>query len=568
MLEASGIANGWHRQKRGATAYIERGEGEVLVLVHGVGLNAAAWGPQIEQFAQSHRVIAIDMLGHGESAAPAAGASLADYVEQIRQLLDDLSIGSANVVGHSMGGLVAIGFALAHPSRCLRLGVFNSVYERDSARRAAVESRAAEIVQSGTLGNVAQPIERWFGHDVHSPMAELVRNWLLAMDPQSYAVAYRLFATSDRAFSGKLGNLKMPALFATGELDPNSTPEMAKAMAEATPGAELAVLPGQRHMMTLASPQTSNELIARLLARKPALDARELRKAFGTFMTGVTVVTTQGAEGPRGFTANSFTSVSLDPPLLLICIAKSAASLESFTKADGFAVNILSEQQKEVSGIFASKRADKFESVRWEKGPLGNPLIEDSVAWFDCQREQIVDAGDHVILIGRIGAFAQSDRNPLGYARGGYVTLGLEQAAVNAAAQGDRTVIGAILELAGKLLLRADGKGGYGLPEIAGGRVSTLVESMARAGLTTELSFLYAVFENPHTRVQSIYYRGSAQGLPAAPHELFGFEALPFEKIGDEAIRLMLKRYAEERKVGRYKIYSGDHERGQVKAVD
>ena len=87
-----------------------------------------------------------------------------------------------------------------------------------------------------------------------------------------------------------------------------------------------------------------------------------MRTAFGSFMTGVTIVTTAGVDGsPRGFTANSFTSVSIEPPLLLICIGKSAASMEVFRKAHGFAVNILAEDQKDTSVLFASKRPDKFE---------------------------------------------------------------------------------------------------------------------------------------------------------------------------------------------------------------
>ena len=160
-----------------------------------------------------------------------------------------------------------------------------------------------------------------------------------------------------------------------------------------------------------------------------AIDPLELRQAFGTFMTGVTVITTRGTDGsPRGFTANSFTSVSLDPPLLLVCIGKGAASLDSFIAADGFAVSILAETQKEASGVFASKRADKFAAVGWHPGPAGHPIVDGAVSWFDCARHAVIDAGDHVVLIGRVEGFAYSDANPLGYSRGGYVTLGLEQA--------------------------------------------------------------------------------------------------------------------------------------------
>ncbi|MER9139124.1 flavin reductase family protein [Mesorhizobium sp. M0830] len=154
-----------------------------------------------------------------------------------------------------------------------------------------------------------------------------------------------------------------------------------------------------------------------------AFDAGEFRRALGSFLTGVTIVTTVSAEGePRGFTANSFTSVSLDPPLVLVCIAKKALGHSAFSTSRGFAINILSESQKAESGIFASKAADKFASVAWQSGQTGNPLIDGSVAVFDCGMEQLVDAGDHSILIGRVRDFTHNGAQPLGYCRGTYVT--------------------------------------------------------------------------------------------------------------------------------------------------
>ncbi len=557
------------RARAGKTAYRESGKGEAVILIHGVGLHADTWQPQIEAFQATHRVIALDMLGHGQSDLPPPDATLDAYVEQARQLMDDLAISSATVIGHSMGGLVAIGLALAHPSRTLRLGVLNSVYERDELRRSAVEARAAQIEATQTPGNVDEPIRRWFSDDHATPLAHTVRNWLNEADPRGYSAAYRVFATSDRVFSGRLGGIKVPALFATGSLDPNSTPNMAKAMADAVQGARCAVLDGERHMMNLTAPDATNGLIRELLARHAtAIDPRELRKAFGSFMTGVTVVTTRDQDGtPRGFTANSFTSVSLDPPLLLVCIAKSAASLESFSKADGFAVNILSEAQKDVSGIFASKRPDKFEQVVWHDSALNHPLIDGSVASFDCRRDRLIDAGDHVILMGAIEGFDQHDAAPLGYARGGYVTLGLEQAAVSAAALGG-SVIGAILEYDGKLVVTAAPDGCDGLPQQSKGTVSMLVDTLQRSGLDIDLGFLFAVYENPTTRMQSIWYRGTASGRLPEGVRLVPFSEIETLNIRDAAIRTMLQRYSDERVGGRFRIYSGDHERGEVRAVD
>jgi flavin reductase (DIM6/NTAB) family NADH-FMN oxidoreductase RutF len=328
---------------------------------------------------------------------------------------------------------------------------------------------------------------------------------------------------------------------------------------------------GQRHMMGLVDSAGTNRLLREWLAQPvEAIDPRALRAAFGNFMTGVTVVTTiDGAGEPRGFTANSFTSVSLDPPLLLVCIAKTASSCATFSKTRAFAVNILAEDQKHVSGAFASKRPDKFTGIDWSLSVHGQPLIANALSWFDCARHDLIDAGDHVILLGSIRGFGTREANPLGYARGGYVTLGLEQAAVNAASA-SRTIVGAIIECGGKLLAERDpAPGALRLPEVGrsgqSGTASLLQAALAERGADAQLGFLFAVFENPETRVQSIYYRGEAQA--PGRYLKFAFDALPYEDFGDEAVRVMLRRYADERLQGRFRIYSGNHERGEVKAI-
>ena len=556
----------------GGTSFIEQGEGEAILFIHGVGLNANAWAPQIEAFAATHRVIALDIAGHGGSSPLPADATLDDYVNQARRLLDDLGIASANVVGHSLGGLIAMGLAISHPQRVKRVAVLNAVHERDAAARAAVEARAGAIAADIDF---EPTLERWFGTDA-APLRTQVGAWLAAVDVESYRTAYRVFATSDRVFSGRLAAILCPALFATADGDPNSTPAMASALAEGAIRGQAAVIAGARHMMALTHPQDTNTLLASLLAeRLSGFDNRELRSAFGSFMTGVTIVTTIAEDGePRGFTANSFTSVSLEPPLLLICIGKSAASLEVFRQASGFAVNILSEQQKDTSVLFASKRADKFDAASWRPGPFGNPLIEGSAAWFDCARYQVIDAGDHIVLLGQVEAFSYSDANPLGYARGHYITLGLEQAAVNAASSSSRTVVGAILESDSRLILLPDASRANGLvlPEVGrsghSGSASQLHDFLVREGLDATLGFLFAVFENPCTREQCIYYRGEALLHARGRTVLADFDDIPWDRLPDEATRSMLRRYAAERKIGRFKVYSGDHRQGTVKAVD
>src|SRR5690348_15363690 len=142
------------------------------------------------------------------------------------------------------------------------------------------------------------------------------------------------------------------------------------------------------------------------LEQNGTVEALELRRAFGTFVTGVTIVTARDAGGePCGMTANSFASVSLDPPLLLVCIGLGAASCRVFRVASSFAVNLLHEAQQDVSLRFAAKPTDKFAAIGHRPGRTGAPILTDCLGWFDCGVHQRIDAGDHMILIGRIEAF-------------------------------------------------------------------------------------------------------------------------------------------------------------------
>jgi flavin reductase (DIM6/NTAB) family NADH-FMN oxidoreductase RutF len=133
---------------------------------------------------------------------------------------------------------------------------------------------------------------------------------------------------------------------------------------------------------------------------EPAL----FRQLLGCFPTGVAVITTRSADGqPAGLTCNSFSSVSLEPPLVLFSLRKASSLVGAFSEADGFAINILSQRQDALSGRFASSKiADKFEGVAWHPGPLGMPLIDDCLASFECSVHARHDAGDHYVFIGEV----------------------------------------------------------------------------------------------------------------------------------------------------------------------
>ena len=132
-------------------------------------------------------------------------------------------------------------------------------------------------------------------------------------------------------------------------------------------------------------------------------DPRTLRDALGCFATGVTVVTCVNEHGePAGLTVNSFTSVSLDPPLLLVCVHKMAASAAALTSASHFAVNVLQTGQQPASITFSTRVEDRFGDTPWSCGEAGAPILKDSLSVFECERFAVYDGGDHHILVGQV----------------------------------------------------------------------------------------------------------------------------------------------------------------------
>jgi flavin reductase (DIM6/NTAB) family NADH-FMN oxidoreductase RutF len=150
-------------------------------------------------------------------------------------------------------------------------------------------------------------------------------------------------------------------------------------------------------------------------------DHRALRDAFGCFATGVTVVTSLAEGRPVGLTANSFASVSLDPPLLLVCLANGASSLPAIRAHGRFGVSVLSASQGAVAERFARRGGNRFELGDWVEAESGVPLLEGACANFACSVHQDIASGDHILLVGRIDSFrAAPDRAPLLYVRGRY----------------------------------------------------------------------------------------------------------------------------------------------------
>lgn len=161
-----------------------------------------------------------------------------------------------------------------------------------------------------------------------------------------------------------------------------------------------------------------------MMAAQPPFDSRALRDAFGCFATGVTVVTSQDDSGARvGLTANSFSSVSLDPPLLLFCPANNASALAGIRTSGRFAVNILANASQAVADRFARKNVDRFAEADWQVWD-GVPILADAKAAFSCTLHADHDGGDHRIIVGRITSFGHNTtRESLLYLHGRYRRL-------------------------------------------------------------------------------------------------------------------------------------------------
>ena len=300
------------------------------------------------------------------------------------------------------------------------------------------------------------------------------------------------------------------------------------------------------------------------------LDPRALRDAFGAFVTGVTIVTTRDeAEKPVGFTANSFTSVSLDPPLLLICLARTSRNFATMTGAKNFAVNILSEGQKDLSNTFARPVEDRFAAAIWSDAPAGSPVFADVAAWFECSMQEVIEAGDHVILLGRIDAFENSGLNGLGYARGGYFTPMLAAKALSAAAEGE-IAVGAVLERRGEIYLV--GEDMLSLPGcvVAGGDpVAALTARLEElTGLPVRTGFLYSVYENKTDGRQHIVYHALADGEDAPRQGRFLLPgALASAKFDSGATADIVNRFALESSIGNFGVYVGNETAGRVHPI-
>ena len=238
------------------------------------------------------------------------------------------------------------------------------------------------------------------------------------------------------------------------------------------------------------------------------IDPILLRDAFGKFMTGVTVVTAVRSDGKYvGFTANSFTSVSLDPPMLLVCPGKFLSSYKTFSKCSHFSVNILSEGQEKISNIFATSDDDRFTKVPHKLDLNGVPTIDGATVQFSCTVDNIIPTGDHCVLIGQVDDLKLSNEPGLGYVGGQYFSLGLERAAFKDTRS--NAICGAIIEDKDNIIL-VKTPDGLQPPQCKAidrsNQIKDLNDTIINYGISAKLGQAYSVFEGIKSREHSTYF--------------------------------------------------------------
>lgn len=232
------------RSRVGSLAAICAGQGPSVTLLHGVGLNADAWGAQIDALSQDYGITAFDMAGHGESVPfNNAVPRLSDYVDVVRVNLTAPTV----VVGHSMGAMIAL--KLAQDPAVIGVVALNAIYQRTPTASAAVRERAKQLWDERSV-NPEPTLTRWFD-DLSLPEATACERWLRAVPMDGYRAAYSVFANENGPTASELESLHKPALFITGEREPNSTPEMSIQMAECCPMGQAHIVKNAAHMMPM-----------------------------------------------------------------------------------------------------------------------------------------------------------------------------------------------------------------------------------------------------------------------------------------------------------------------------
>jgi len=230
----------------------------VVVLIHGIGLSSSLWQVHTEVLAQRYSVLRYDLPGHGASSPVSAKLSLPVLALQLHQLINELEIEQAVVVGFSLGGMINRRFALDFPQRVRALAILNSPHERTPEQQQAVESRLVQTASQGARATVEASLQRWFTPGYLATQSQIVapiRDSVLATDPHSFAQVREILATGVVELVRPTPPIEVPALVVTCENDSGSTPKMARGIAAEMVDAKIVIVPHLKHLGLIEDPQ-------------------------------------------------------------------------------------------------------------------------------------------------------------------------------------------------------------------------------------------------------------------------------------------------------------------------
>ncbi len=259
------------KRARDGTAYALDGipGAPVVALIHGLGLTHHTWQRHAPAFGKRYRVLRYDLYGHGASPLPEK-PSLALFARQLRNLLDELQIADAALVGFSLGGMINRRFTMDYPERVLALVILNSPHERSPEAQRQVEERAKDSAAEGPGANLDATIDRWFTREfqLRNPsVVDDIRARVLANHPDSYARCREVLACGVRELIRPADPITRPCLVMTAEYDSGSTPAMAESIAAGIPGAETRIVSDLRHMALVESPEAFTVPVLEFLRR-------------------------------------------------------------------------------------------------------------------------------------------------------------------------------------------------------------------------------------------------------------------------------------------------------------
>lgn len=240
----------------------EGGDGPPVMLIHGVGADGGSWDQIAPALTSDFRVLRLDLRGHGRSGHIEGALSLDDFVQDVTDVLDACAVPTAHIVGFSLGGMIAQGFALQHPERVRRLVLLSAVAGRTVEERQRVQERLKILREQGIGAITGAAQDRWFTADFTARHPEQVARRMQQLKENhapSYAAAYTVFSTSD--LGDRLHAIRAPTLISTGEHDVGSNTRMAHFMHEQITGSQLKILPGLRHSILVEVPEQVTRLV-------------------------------------------------------------------------------------------------------------------------------------------------------------------------------------------------------------------------------------------------------------------------------------------------------------------